>query len=655
MNAEFILEFDKVREKWKELALTEGAKDKIEQSVCFMEESRLRKKLKDTSDARELIEKNGTPPLAAIDEAKEIIELAVRESCLTPYQLERIEKALVAVERLKSYLERGKQYENSLAYYEMNLEPMEELREEIASQIRGGEVDDYASRLLGQIRRDISNLEEKMKQKAEQIMRANKECLADHFSTLRNGRICIPVKKEYKWKIPGSTIDKSSTGNTLFVEPVSISNMYEELQLLKIEEENEVHRILYTLTAMVAEGAAIMQENMRVIEKLDFIFSKGKLSIDMDGTEPEINVERRLRLKSARHPLMEKDICVPLEFGMEEGIRGVIITGPNTGGKTVSIKTVALNCLMAQHGLHVACEEADICMNSLYLCDIGDGQNITENLSTFSAHIKNALEIVGKVDQESFVVMDELGSGTDPAEGMGIAVSILEQLRRSGCLFLVTTHYPEVKEYAERTEGVINARMEFDRETLKPTYRMIMGEAGESCAFFIARKLGMPAEMIRDAMKAAYGKEADGAFMRKEKEESPEEKSMVKSREEVSGQRCRAKTSKIVKSKIARSGEDLSGKYRIGDSVMIFPDKKIGIVCAPVNEKGVLRVQLPDKKIWINHKRVKLHVAASELYPEDYDFSIIFDTVENRKARHEMERKYTEQTVEYGKDEAGGY
>lgn len=638
MNVEYILEFDKVREKWKELALTEGAKNKIEQSACFMEESRLRKKLKDTSDARELIEKNGTPPLAAIDEAKEIVELAVRESCLTPYQLERIEKALVAVERLKSYLERGKQYENSLAYYEMNLEPMEELREEIASQIRGGEVDDYASRLLGQIRRDISNLEEKMKQKAEQIMRGNKECLADHFSTLRNGRICIPVKKEYKWKIPGSTIDKSSTGNTLFVEPVSISSMYEELQLLKIEEENEVHRILYTLAAMVAEGAAIMQENMRVIEKLDIIFSKGKLSIDMDGTEPEINVERKLRLKSARHPLMEKDICVPLEFEMGEGIRGVIITGPNTGGKTVSIKTVALNCLMAQHGLHVACEEADICMNSLYLCDIGDGQNITENLSTFSAHIKNALEIVREVDQESFVVMDELGSGTDPAEGMGIAVSILEQLRKSGCLFLVTTHYPEVKEYAERTEGVINARMEFDRETLKPTYRMIMGEAGESCAFFIARRLGMPGEMIQTAMQAAYGK---GAKVQEKPEEDriPEERG-------PDGNPVK-KRSRIGKSKTIKRGDNLSGKYRIGDSVMVFPDKKIGIVCVPINEKGVLRVQLQDKKIWINHKRVKLHVAASELYPEDYDFSIIFDTAQNRKVRHDMERKYTEQTVEY--------
>ncbi len=640
MNVECILEFDQVRAKWMELALTKAAKEKIAKSGYCLEESKLNKKLKDTGEARELIEKAGTPPLASIDEAKEIVELAVKESCLVPYQLERIEKALVVVGRLKSYLERGKQYGNSLAYYEINLDPMEELREEIARQIRSGEVDDYASKLLQETRRDILNLQEKMKQKAEQMIRSHKECMADHFFTLRNGRVCIPVKKEYKWKIPGSVIDKSSTGNTLFVEPVSVSNLYEEVQLLKIEEENEVRRILYTLTAMVAEGACAMYENMRVIEKLDFIFSKGKLSADMGGVAPRINVERKIRLRSARHPLMEESICVPLDFEMGEGIRGVIITGPNTGGKTVSIKTVALNCLMAQHGLHVACKEADICMNSLYLCDIGDGQNITENLSTFSAHIKNALEIVREVDGESLVVMDELGSGTDPAEGMGIAVSILEQLRKSGCLFLVTTHYPEVKEYADQAEGVINARMEFDRETLQPTYRMIMGEAGESCAFFIARKLGMPPEMLRTAMEAAYGKETGNKAKRK-METGEFQIAKAEDRQPLK------KASKITKKKEMKKGQDLAGKYRIGDSVMIFPDKKIGIVCVPVNEKGVLRVQLPDKKIWINHKRVKLHVAAQELYPEDYDFSIIFDTVENRKARHDMERKYTEQIVTY--------
>lgn len=473
MEQEKILEFYKVREQWSGLAVTQAAKEKIAQAEIFLDERELRKQLKDTTDAKQLLEKVGMPPLSSIDEAKEIVARAQKEGCLTPWELERVEKALTAVGRLKSYLERGKSLENPLAYYEMDLKPEEELRQEIYTQIRNGEVDDHASRQLFEIRRDIGNMEEKMRQKAEQIIRSNKDAMADQFSTFRSGRLCVPVKKEYRWKIQGSAIDKSSTGNTIFVEPLSVSNLYEELQLLKLDEENEVHRILYTLTAMVADSAETMNENMRVIERLDFIFSKAKLSVDMDASEPRINTERRLILKDARHPLMDKGVCVPLQFQVENGVSGVIITGPNTGGKTVAIKTVALNCLMAQTGLHVTCSDADICMNSSYLCDIGDGQDMTENLSTFSAHIKNALHIIREANAESLVIMDELGSGTDPTEGMGIAVAILEELRKSGGLFLVTTHYPEVKEYAEKSEGVMNARMEFDRETLRPTYRMI--------------------------------------------------------------------------------------------------------------------------------------------------------------------------------------
>lgn len=622
MDQEQILEFHKVREQWTALAVTQAAKEQIARAGFFMEERELRKQLKDTTDAKQLLEKIGMPPLSSIDEAKEIVARAQKEGCLTPWELERVEKALTAVDRLKSYLERGKALENPLAYYEMDLEPEEELRQEIYTQIRNGEVDDHASKRLSEIRRDIGSLEEKMRQKAEQIIRSNKDAMADQFSTFRNGRLCVPVKKEYKWKIPGSAIDKSSTGNTIFVEPVSVSNLYEELQLLKIDEENEVHRILYTLTAMVADCAGIMNENIRVIEKLDFIFSKGKLSVDMDAREPQINTQRRIVLKDARHPLMEQKICVPLQFEIGNGISGVIITGPNTGGKTVSIKTVALNCLMAQTGLHVTCGEADICMNSGYLCDIGDGQDMTENLSTFSAHIKNALHIIREANRESLVIMDELGSGTDPTEGMGIAVAILEELRKSGCLFLVTTHYPEVKEYAERTDGVMNARMEFDRETLRPTYRMIQGEAGESCAFYIAGKQ----RLFEEDLRMFADQDAENGM--------------------VSG-----KGRRISKRKEQASGGNLTEKFRIGDSVMVLPDQKTGIVCEPVNEKGVLRVQLPGKKIWINHKRVKLQVRAEKLYPEGYDFSVVFDTVENQKAKHEMERKYTEKTAVYGKGE----
>lgn len=631
MNIEKQIEFDKIKESWKALAVTDFAKEMIAEVSCYLVEEELRKHLRDTTNSRLLMEKLGTPPLQNVAEAKEILTIAEKGDCLTPYQLERIEKVLVAVRRLKDYLDRGKQYENPLAYYEENLDAVETLREEICRQIRNGAVDDYASKELKQIRGDIVRCQEQMKQKAEQLMRTNKECMADSYCTTRNGRICVPVKKEYKFKISGTVVDKSATGNTFFIEPVSVAKYYEELQLLCISEENEVYRILYTLTAMVAESISQMNENIRIIEKLDFIFSKGKLSLDMDAVEPAINTKRRIILNAARHPLMDRTINVPLQFKIGEQARGIIITGPNTGGKTVAIKTVMLSCIMAQCGLHVACKEADICMNSSYLCDIGDGQDITENLSTFSAHIKNVLEVLREVNRDSLVIMDEMGSGTDPTEGMGIAIAILEELRKSDCLFLVTTHYPEVKEYADKAQDIINARMTFDKETLKPTYQMIIGEAGESCAFYIADRLGMPNEMLKMAVRAAYGEAAVENY------HFQSQKNIVQKQD----------VHKITKVKKTSPKTDLSTKYCLGDSVMIFPDKKIGIVCEPVNEKGVLRVQLPDKKIWINHKRVKLHVAAEQLYPADYDFSIIFETVENRKLKHDMERKYTEELLRY--------
>ena len=321
------------------------------------------------------------------------------------------------------------------------LDDLTDLREEISRQIRNEAVDERASKTLFDIRTKIISLEEAMKQKAEQVIRSERDCMADTFYTFRNGRVCVPVKKEYRFKIPGSVIDKSATGNTVFVEPAGVARIFEELQLLRVDEENEVYRILYTLSALCADAVPAMEENVRMMEKLDFVFSKGKLSVDLDCVEPAINLERRIVLKAARHPVMDRTINVPLNFEMGRKARGIVITGPNTGGKTVAIKTVMINSYMAQCGLHVACKEADICMNSNYLSDIGDGQNLSENLSTFSAHIKNVLTILSLADKDSFIIMDELGSGTDPAEGMGIAIAILTELLKSGANFLVTTHY----------------------------------------------------------------------------------------------------------------------------------------------------------------------------------------------------------------------
>ena len=651
MNTEQQIEFDKVKEMWSNLAVTAYAKEMIAGTSIILDETELKRQQKETTNAKNMIEKLGAPPLQDVTEIKEILQIAARGDCLTPYQLERVEKVLIVVERLRLYLARGKQYENPLAYYDENLDELDFVREEICRQIRNEDVDDRASKELFDVRTRIAHVEESMKQKAEQVIRNNKDCMADTYYTLRNGRICVPVKKEYRFKIPGSVIDKSSTGSTVFVEPAGVIKLFEELQLLKVDEGNEVYKILYTLSALVSDAIPVMEENMRMMEKLDLIFSKGKLSIDLDCIEPSVNLERRIRLKGARHPLMDRSINVPLDFELgdpekvplcviseenencqltseAERTRGIVITGPNTGGKTVSIKTVMINSYMAQCGLHVTCKEADICMNSNYLSDIGDGQNLSENLSTFSAHIKNVLDILSTVNRDSFVIMDELGSGTDPAEGMGIAVAILTELLEAKANFLVTTHYPEVKEFASKHEGIVNARMTFDKETLMPTYRMVIGEAGESCAFYIADRLGMPEHMLEVAVEAAYGKGAIKDYRFRNNKDLK-----------------KAGSGKISKEKKVNVNTKIGTLYNIGDSVMVYPDKKIGIVCEPVNDKGVLRVQIADRKIWINHKRVKLHVKAEELYPEDYDFSIIFDSVENRKKRHDMERKYTEETI----------
>jgi len=505
MQIERDLEFDKIKEIWMKEALTDWAKEEIKSIRPYMSEGELLTKLRDTREARILIENMGNPPLVSLSGIKDMILSAKKGECLSARELEEIERSLVAVRRLKDYLCRGKQYELSLPYYEENLNAIESLKETIQLQIRSGRVDDYASKLLRNLRADIDRVKAKMKEKADSIIRANKDCMSDTFSTLRNGRICLPVKKEYKHRISGGVIDKSSTGNTLFIEPESVARYYEELQLLIIDEENEVRRILYTLTAMVIDNSDLMDENIRMIEKLDFMFSKGKLSLKLNAVMPKINTERIIKLKDGRHPLMDEKICVPLQFEIGNGIVGVVITGPNTGGKTVAIKTVALNCMMAQCGLHVTCRDANICMNSNYLCDIGDGQNLSENLSTFSAHISKVLEILKNVNRDSLVVMDELGSGTDPTEGMGIAIAILEELKKSGALFLVTTHYPEVKNYAEKETSIVNARMTFDKESLRPLYQLVLGEAGESCAFHISSRLGMPKSMLDTAIKAAYG------------------------------------------------------------------------------------------------------------------------------------------------------
>lgn len=619
------LEFNRILEMLKERALTENAKMRLGELEPLMSENELMHRKMETTQARNILEQMGNPPLVSMKDMENYLRMADNGGFLLPEQLDYMRTVLVAIKRLKQFLEKCKMWGYGIAYYADELDPLLSLQEEIQNKIRGSQIEDHASKLLEDLRWQIERLDEKIREKAEGILKRNRNLCTDSFVTTKYGRICLPVKKECRGKIPGSVVEQSATGLTLFIEPEAVAELSQERSCYEIAKEEEERRILYELSAKVAEHVPECCHNIKVVETLDFLFAMGKLSLDMKAVEPEFTRERRIVIKNGRHPFLREEDCVPLNFEMGGTIRGIIITGPNTGGKTVTIKTVGLFCLMAQCGLHVPCERGLFCMNRGVYCDIGDGQDLSQNLSTFSAHITNVLSILRQTGKNSLVILDELGSGTDPQEGMGIAVAVLEELREKECLFLCTTHYPEVKHYAKNTDHIQNARMAFDKKTLKPLYRFESGEAGESCAFSIAKRLGMSMKMLQRASLASYGTK-DISHLGEFQEETPK----------------RAHIPEISYKKDYKKVRTIMEQYQLGDCVMVYPERKIGIVCRKANEKGVLQVQMKSKKIWINHKRIKLHVKAEQMYPEGYDFSIVFESVENRKKRHQMERKHCE-------------
>lgn len=633
MNHYITLEFDKILGKLAENALSETVKTRCLELDPSLNEAEVRRWMDETTQAKRIIEQIGTPPLSSMSELQKVIDRIAIEAMLMPDQIAHVSSFLVSCRRMKAYLRKAEATDSNIAWYGGSIDKLAELENEIEQCIRNGIVDDKASVQLDGIRRQIVITTDQIKAKLDTLLRKNKAWFSESFVSVRNGRYTLPVKREHKNDVAGTVIEMSNTGGTCFIEPSSVGRLQSELYALQIEEDSEVRRILYSLTALISDNLPAIKLNIETMETLDFLFAKGKLSISMKASPVGINTDREIHMSNARHPLLNQNSAVPLNFEAGDKTSGVVITGPNTGGKTVALKTVGLLSLMVQSGLHVPADEvSSFCMHNLILCDIGDGQSIAENLSTFSSHMKNIIEILKQANKESLVLLDELGSGTDPAEGMGLAIAVLDDLCAKGCMFVVTTHYPEIKEYAAITPGLVNARMAFDKESLMPLYRLEIGEAGESCALYIAEMLGMPRQMLERAHEAAYGSKAEGHWLEAPQSISAPDKAVT--------------APKIVKQKELKPEiQSHSGKFNIGDSVIVYPQKEIGIVYARSNEKGEIGVQVKEKKRLVNHKRIKLHVAASELYPENYDFSIIFDSVENRKSRRILERRHQEGNV----------
>ena len=618
------LGFDQIIKQLQEQAVSRTAQRRLGEVEPILNEGLCRAKMEETTAALRVMENAGTPPLTDTDGTEVGLIQAAQGEMLLPAQLTSVARFCSTVQRLRRYLQGAQMFSAGISSWHTELPALDGLEDDIERSIREDTVMDDASPALRNLRRRREYTEQAIREKLNQILLHHRKELADSYITQRNGVYVIPVQKRFQNAFPGRVVDASGKGRTVFMEPSAVQAIRRELEKLLIDIDAEERRILWELSDRVASEEDSLKTAIRVMTDLDMIFARAKLSMKMKAYPVELTMERHIRLVNARHPLLDQEACVPLNLEILLPDSGIAVTGPNTGGKTVCLKTVGLLTMMAQSGLHIPCDKGTtIAMMDRVLCDIGDSQSISQNLSTFSGHMINVIRILEECSQESLVLLDELGSGTDPAEGSGLAAAILEELCRRGCFFMVTTHDPQIKQWAEQTEHVISARMAFDQASLRPLYQLEMGLSGESCAIEIARRLGMNEGLLARARQVAD----DG----------------VKTQPEPAW-----KPMKIPAGRLQRLPARKEGNYErfsMGDSVMLLPDKKNAIVYQPADDEGNVIVQIQDRKITVRHNRLKLLVPAEQLYPPDYDFSIVFDTVANRKAAHTMKRKFDPDAV----------
>ena len=464
----------------------------------------IKEELRSTTEAVDLIVRKGPLPTGGLYDIREALLLAKKGGSLTMRQLLEVQNVLGISSEVVAFMHDDALPE--LKYIGEMVDLIVEftaLEKEISRCIlTEDEMADNASPKLKDIRRSIHQQNQAIKNKLSRIITSssNKTYLQDAIVTMRDGRYVIPVKQEYRSFFPGMVHDQSKGGATLFIEPQGVVELNNKLRELEVEEQLEIARILAELSSRVAEHYREIRSNLELLTKLDFIMAKGKLSCKMHASEPKIDADGELRLISARHPLIEYKKAVPVDIRIGGDYRTLIITGPNTGGKTVSLKTAGLLVMMAQSGLHIPASHAStLPIFGEVFADIGDEQSIEQSLSTFSSHMKNIVSIIDKASYDSLVLVDELGAGTDPTEGAALAIAILERFYDSGALTMATTHYNELKKYALATSGVENAAMEFDVETLTPTYRLLIGVPGKSNAFEISKKLGLSESVIERA------------------------------------------------------------------------------------------------------------------------------------------------------------
>lgn len=498
------LEYNKIIDRLTEFAGSALAKEMCRDLQPSTDLYEIQALQKETSDALSRIYQKGAVSFRGVRDIRGSIKRLEIGAIIGINELLSICSLLEVCSKVKAYSrnDRDPDFEDSLEAMFQALQPLTPVSSEIRRCIASEEeLNDDASPALFKIRRSMRQTNDKVHAQLQTMVNGSaRTYLQDAVVTMRNGRYCIPVKAEHRGQVPGMIHDQSSTGSTLFVEPMAVIKLNNDLRELELKEEKEIEMILATLSARCGEETEALRDDLDLMTKLDFIFARAQLSRSMNGIQPDFNVEGRILIKKGRHPLLDKKKVVPIDIQLGKDFELLIITGPNTGGKTVSLKTVGLFTLMGQAGLHIpAFDHSELSVFHEVFADIGDEQSIEQSLSTFSAHMTNTVSILQEADDRSLVLFDELGAGTDPTEGAALAIAILSNLHRRGSRVMATTHYSELKVFALSTPGVENGCCEFDVETLRPTYRLLIGVPGKSNAFAISQKLGLSQDIIEEA------------------------------------------------------------------------------------------------------------------------------------------------------------
>lgn len=605
------LEYNELKELVKSYCVSSLGKALFDKQAPSSNLKVVEHRLKETTEARKILDSGAKMPFMNVSNIDFLVDKVGKGIILTAEELVYVNDFLRGCRRIIDFMSTKEFLAPTLSSYVNSMTELRSLEEEISIAIKNNRVDSHANKELKRVRSFIDGNEMKIKDKLNKYINSNKNYVQEGIISVKNDRYTVPIKASYKNQVNGTIIELSSKGTTAYVEPSVVRKLSDELEGLKAEESMIEYQILATLTGIINDNLHTININIDLIAQYDMINARARFSKSIDGISPHINDYGKIKLLDCKHPLLTGDI-VPLDFDIGKDYRSLVITGPNAGGKTIVLKTIGLITLATMSGFHIsASEDTEVAVFDQIFVDLGDNQSLENALSTFSSHMKNLSDILPKANNNTLLLFDEIGNGTEPNEGAALAIALLEEFYHKGCITVATTHYGEIKRYSEMHSDFMNAAMQFNQETLEPLFQLQIGKSGDSNALWISRKMKVPEHVLTRAEKYMVDKEYGL---------------------EVLDQ------NKVKKEKIIETTPTDTTLYEKGDRVKLLDYNDFGLVYELQDKFSNVTVYYQNEMIDVNKKRLKLEQKAKDLYPDNYDLDTLFTDYQTRKWEHDIER-----------------